>query len=116
MQSKVRTSGYLFQIIEDNEKTANYLSLTKYLIYKATKVPWGVLEYNYEGEFALSSFSSASGIYGGTIQEKVWFALRDLGYSEIAVAGAMGNIDYESGGFNPAIVEGGSGEGICYVA
>ena len=24
MQSKVRTSGYLFQIIEDNEKTANY--------------------------------------------------------------------------------------------
>lgn len=115
MQSKVRTSGYLFQIIEDNEKTANYLSLTKYLIYKATKVPWGVLEYNYEGEFALSSFSSASGIYGGTIQEKVWFALRDLGYSEIAVAGAMGNIDYESGGFNPAIVEGGSGEGIGIV-
>lgn len=115
MQSKVRTSGYLFQIIEDNEKTANYLSLTKYLIYKATKVPWGVLEYNYEGEFSISSLLSSSGIYGGTIQEKVWFALRDLGYSEIAVAGAMGNIDYESGGFNPAVVEGGSGEGIGLV-
>lgn len=115
MQSKVRTSGYLFQIIEDNERTANLLSLTKYLIYKATKVPWGVLEYDYEGEFALSSFSSASGIYGGTIQEKVWFALRELGYSEIAVAGAMGNIDYESGGFNPALVEEEYGHGIGIV-
>lgn len=112
MISKVRTTDYLFKIIEDNEKTANLLDLTKYLIYKATHINWGVLEFDYEGEYSLSSLSSMTGIYGGTIQEKVWFALRDLGYSETAVAGAMGNIDYESGGFNPSIVESGAGEGI----
>ena len=48
---------------------------------------------------------SASEFYGTTIQEKVWFALRNKGYSEIAVAGAMGNIDYESNGFNPNQIE-----------
>lgn len=112
MIAKVRTEGYLFQIIENNERTANLLDLTKYLIYKATNVPYGVLSFDFE-EYSLSAFANvSSGIYGGTIQEKVWFALRDLGYSEIVVAGAMGNIHHESGGFNASIVEGGSGEGI----
>ena len=35
-----------------------------------------------------------------------------MGYSEIATAGAMGNIWYESGGFKPEAIEGGTGEGI----
>lgn len=115
MMSKIRTEDYLYQIIENNERTANLLDLTKYLIYKATNVPWGVLEFDFEGEYSLQSFTSTTGIYGGTIQEKVWFALRDLGYSEIVVAGAMGNIHHESGGFDPAIVESGSGQGIGLV-
>ena len=65
-------------------------------------------------EFDLEGFQDGSdSIYGDSIPEKVWWALRDLGYSEIVVAGAMGNIDYESGGFSADAVEnGGSGEGI----
>lgn len=47
MKAKVRTSDYLFKIIENNERTANLLDLTKYLIYKATNIPWGVLEFDY---------------------------------------------------------------------
>ena len=59
------------------------------------------------------SGGSASGYTGDTIAEKTWNFLIGQGYSEIAVAGLMGNIHQESGGFNPAIVEnGGSGEGI----
>ena len=59
------------------------------------------------------SGGSASGYTGDTIAEKTWNFLIGQGYSEISVAGLMGNIHQESGGFNPAIVEnGGSGEGI----
>lgn len=56
--------------------------------------------------------------YGNTIQEKVWYGMRALGYSEISVAAAMGNIHYESGTFNPEAIEAGYNEntggiGIC---
>lgn len=37
------------------------------------------------------------GIYGKTVQEKIWYALRREGYSEYAVAGVLGNIWAESG-------------------
>ena len=110
MKTKVRTSGYLFTILENNERTANLLDLTKYLIYKATDIPWGVLEYDYS-EFSLESFSSMSGLYGGSVQEKVWWAVLDAGYSKEAAAGVLGNIEAESG-FDPAIIEGGSGIGF----
>ena len=36
-------------------------------------------------------------IYGGTTAEKIWFALLEVGYSEYAVAGALGNLHCESG-------------------
>lgn len=57
-------------------------------------------------------------VEGSTIQEKVWIKLKQLGYSDLAVAAAMGNIHYESGSFDPTKVEGGydennGGIGIC---
>ncbi len=110
MIAKVRTTDYLFSIIENNERTANLLDLTKYLIYKATNVPWGVLEFDFE-EYSLASFASTSGLYGGTIQEKVWWAVIDAGYSKEAAAGVLGNIEAESG-FSPDLIEGGSGIGF----
>lgn len=55
------------------------------------------------------------GSYGpDTIQYKVWQGLRGAGYSEIATAAAMGNIQHESG-FDPATIEGGSGIGFGLV-
>lgn len=110
MIAKVRTSDYLFSIIENNERTANLLDLTKYLIYKATNVPYGVLEFDFE-EYTLESFTSVSGMYGGTVQEKVWWAVLDAGYSKEAAAGVLGNIQAESG-FDPEVIEGGSGIGF----
>lgn len=63
--------------------------------------------------FLRGAGGNGSSYAGNTVAEKVWNFLISNGYSEIAVAGVMGNIHQESGGFNPDIVEnGGSGEGI----
>lgn len=70
MAARVRTAGYLFEIIEENEKTANLLDLTKYLIYKATNVPWGVLQYDFD-TFNLSKFTTMNSS-GGLEQFKRW--------------------------------------------
>ena len=108
---------WLFDILEKNNDTKDMVDLTKYLFYKITGRDYGVTDFDTVwSAYRQESFSSIGGIYGGTLQEKVWFALKDLGFSDIAIAGAMGNIDYESGGFRAGAVEaGGTGEGIGLV-
>lgn len=97
--------SWLFEIIESNEDTADMLDLTKYLFYNIyDDDSYGVLtmpELNLSiYDFGNSSSSSSNGgtinFTGSTIEEKVWNALRGAGYSEIATAGAMGNIYAES--------------------
>lgn len=110
MISRVRTSDYLFSIIENNERTANLLDLTKYLIYKATNTPYGVLKFDFE-EYDLSYFTQMSGFYGGTTEEKIWWAIINAGYSKEAAAAVLGNIQYESG-FDSTAIEAGSGVGL----
>ena len=57
MQYKVREE-YLFQIMEKNEKTQNFLDLTKYLIYKATGISYdGIIEFDFS-VYDLTSFTS----------------------------------------------------------
>lgn len=108
----LNVSSWLFEILENNDSTAGMVDLTRYLLYRATgSERWGVLQFDFS-IFDPENFSSVDGIAGNTIEEKVWVALRKMGYSEIATAGAMGNIYYESGGFNPEAIEGGTGEGI----
>lgn len=48
------------------------------------------------------------------VEKAVWNGLRSAGYNEIATAAAMGNIKHESG-FNPSLIEGGSGIGFGLV-
>lgn len=92
------------------------VDLTKYLVYKATGMDDGVISFNFN-EYEPKSFNSSGEIYGNSVQEKVWFALRDAGYSEEATAGAMGNI-YGESGFDPTLIEYGQTEerggiGLC---
>lgn len=111
--------NWLIDILENNSDTTNMVDLTKHLIYKITENEVYNINFSFSYYDSIASFNSVSnGIYGGSIQEKVWFALKDLGLSDIAVAGAMGNIHYESGSFNPTLVEGGytednGGIGLC---
>lgn len=104
-------TNWLCSILAANADTVGMVDLTRYLINKTKNPDDTRLAFDFS-IYEPQVMSPVTGVYGGTIQEKVWFALKDLGYSDIAVAGAMGNIDYESAGFNPSAVEGGSGEGI----
>lgn len=112
-------TSWLLELLESNPDTKNMIDLTKYLIYAVTEDDvYGSADYDFS-EFETNGFTDVGGtIKGGSIQEKVWNALKALGYSDIAVSGAMGNIHYESGSFNPSAVEGGytedtGGIGIC---
>ena len=110
-------SSWLFEMLEDTESTVDYVSIMKYLLYVCTEVDYGVSEEdlnNILDVMGIQSGNSFTGIfYGNSAEEVVWFALKDLGYSEYAIAGVMGNI-YGESGFNPAAVESnGEGIGLC---
>lgn len=102
---------WLAYVLSSNHYTTTFVDLTRYLLNKAKFPDDPSLSFDFS-IFEPTELSSITSITGGTIQEKVWFALKNLGYCDISVAAAMGNIDYESGGFNPSAVEGGAGAGI----
>ena len=62
MNRRIR-EGWLFEILEKNEKTANLLDLTKYLMYLATNINYGVVEYDFS-EYGLNSFINIDGNFG----------------------------------------------------
>lgn len=101
---------WLFSLFQKDEKLQNLEQIMRYIMYKYTGKDYGVTEFDFS-IFNISEFTSVTGIYGSSIEEKVWFALRDAGYSEYAVAGAMGNI-YAESGFNPSVIEAGNGIGF----
>lgn len=109
----ISSAEFYFKLLNQDEKSQDVEQIMRYVLYKLTGNDiYGVNDDSFE-EFELGLFTRTSSIYGGTIKEKVWFALKDLGYSDEAVAGAMGNIDYESGGFNSGAVEkAGTGIGL----
>lgn len=87
--------SWLFEILENNQETADMIDLTKYLLHKATgKEKYIVEGFNFESIFNTTSIGT---LYGGSIEEQLWFALLDAGYSKIAAAGLLGNLYAESG-------------------
>ena len=89
---------WLLENIEAGDRTAQFLDLTKYLLYKLTGYDYGVKEFDFVEKYTPDDFaSSTNGLYGGSFEERIWFALLDAGFSKIAAAGAMGNFYAESG-------------------
>lgn len=88
---------FLFEKLEDDEITQNYGTIMRYLIYKYDGKDNGVTQLDLS-IFEQSDFIQYTpGVVGGIFEEKVWFTLRNAGYSEYAVAGAMGSFYKESG-------------------
>lgn len=110
-KSKIRdVSSWLFEIIETNNNIKNMLDTVKYLLYKTTQTDYGVKELDYSIFSPQKLISLDSKIYGNEVSEKVWFTLRNVGYSEYAVAGVLGNM-YGESGVNPAMIEKAQGGG-----
>lgn len=110
----INNADWLFELLENNPDTVNMIDLTKYLLNKVLGKDKFYTNFKFD-EYANNSFSSVGSLnFSGTIQQKVWFALKALNYTDEQVAGAMGNIDYESAGFSTLAVEGnGEGIGLC---
>lgn len=123
-QTQLRdVSSWLFELLEENpseedsesSSTVDYVSVMKFLLYICTGEDYGVTEEDMQELLDVMDIQSGNNLigsfYGNSAEEVVWFALKDLGYSEYAIAGVMGNI-YGESGFNPSAVEKSSGEGI----
>lgn len=85
---------WLFTIIERNSDTVNMLELTKYMLYCATGMNFGVTSFDFGDLYPTNLVED---LYGDTIEAQVWFALIDAGYSPEAAAGVLGNLQQESG-------------------
>ena len=85
----------LFELLETNENTQELVNIFKYLAYLYTGTDYGITSVSDIGY--IFNLTGMSGIYGGSVEEKIWFTLKGLGLSDYAVAGAMGNFYAESG-------------------
>ena len=108
---------WLLDVLESNNDTNNMIDLTKYLIYKAKDPESEYINIDFELMYSPADYNTITTIYGNSVEEKVWYALRNAGFSEIATAGAMGNI-YSESHFQPTAVEGrydenNGGIGLC---
>jgi len=54
------TADWLFQMLETSPKAADMIDITKYLLYKATNITYGVLEYDF-GIYEPSNFKTSGG-------------------------------------------------------
>lgn len=99
--------SWLFTIIEKNSDTVNMLELTKYLLYCATGIKFGVTSFDLGEIYPMQPVDDLGGGgiggpgdfvgIGGSVEEQVWFALINTGYSPEAAAGVLGNLQRESG-------------------
>lgn len=115
-------AGILFTLLESEYSSCKGLSeVMRYLLYlySGGEINYGVTDFNH-AVMNINLYHDVENtvVTGANIQEKVWRTLKSLGYSDIAVAAAMGNIHYESSTLDPTKVEDGYNEfnggiGIC---
>ena len=102
----LNASSWLFEMLEMEENNlTDMVDLTKYLLYKATGVDYGITEFDFS-IFDPETFTSVDGeLCGGTTEEKIWYAVRQAGFNEYAAAGVLGNFAVESG-VNSSTIQG----------
>lgn len=96
-----------FALLQKDSTSQNLENIMRYALYKYTKNNYGVTSFDFS-IFDAEEFSTVDEITGSTAEDKVWYSLKALGFSDEAVAGAMGNISRESG-FSPTNLNSSSG-------
>lgn len=111
--------GWFWESIRENEDTAKLEDLIRYIFNIAFNTEhFGTFASEEVDKlfeiFQTQGMKTTTKIYGNTIEEKVWFALINAGYTKEAAAGVMGNI-YQESRFDPSLVEKGTeiGFGLC---
>jgi len=111
--NEYESADTFFYYLSLNERTQKIETLMRYMLYKYTGNDYGVTDEDLasllsvfqEGEF----YSIDGSFVGDSLEAKLWFALKGAGFSDdkydYAVAGAIGNLAYESGGLNASAVE-----------
>jgi len=80
----------------------------RYIMQKYDKYgDYGAEDFSFN-MFDQGSFTIIDGIYGSSVEDKFWYALKRMNYSNEAIAGAMGNVYCESG-FRPTALNSSSG-------
>ena len=93
---------FFYELLSSNTKTQNIQETMQYLIllYQG-KTTYDESRFSlYEpGDFnSINKYGAIGGsYYGNNVEEKLWWALKDAGYSDIAAAAALGNVMAESG-------------------
>lgn len=115
----VNGSEMIFQLLDSSYEsstgqavcnTVGLSNVMRWILHQYNGEDYGITEFKFE-LFDMQGISSNSIVFGDTIESKVWYSLRRMGFSEYAVAGVMGNI-YAESGFNPATIENGTGIGF----
>lgn len=106
---------WLFEILEEGDKTKEMVDLTKYLLYKVTGKSYGVTEFDFN-IYDPDNFQSLDGINGGRsniegIPGQIYDFLLSKGVPPVGAAAILGNIEGESS-FNPAATNG-THDGLC---
>lgn len=97
-----------FQLLSQSSETANMEIVMRYIMQKYDKYgDYGAEDFSFN-MFNQGSFTTIDGIYGSTAEEKFWYALKSMGYSAEAIAGAMGCVACESE-FIPTVLNSSSG-------
>lgn len=97
----LRLTDWFWENIRKTENTAKLENLIRYMFNIAFDTDqFGTFTeeeiQNLFEVFEPQEMTTTGKLYGNTIEAKVWFALRDAGYSEFATAGVMGNLWKES--------------------
>ena len=112
----VTSTEWLFDIMENNSDTVNMIDLTKYFLYKATGIDFGVTDFMTafgkltQGFDEMSQVGGTSGIDG--IPGQIYDFLLAKGVPPVGVAAILGNIQGESS-FRPNAVNGIGCSGLC---
>lgn len=60
----LNVTSWLFELLETNKSTENFVDLTKYLLYKATNIDFGFTEFDFNS-FYISGFKDINSSLGG---------------------------------------------------
>lgn len=86
----------LFDYLHTSVRTQSYEEIMRYLFYVYTGIDYGYTTLSFD-EYSPTEFTGVqSTVYAGSSFEyKIWITLKNAGYSDIAIAGALGNFKQE---------------------